>query len=638
MKGIRLMGFAMDVTHYQPLKLDPTQPRLTPQQRAQWETNIQILRDTIVFFTAVAGAKGLAGHTGGAYDIVPEVLIAEGFMRGSDSIYPVLFDEAGHRVAIQYALAAFNGETPLEKLLRYREFNSGLFGHPELDPAHGVRFSSGRLGHLWPFVNGVARAHPDRKVIVFGSDGSQQEGNDAEAARFAVAQRLEVKLVVDDNNVTISGHPHEYLPGYDLERTLRGHGLAVDVGSGEDLDGLYYRMHRALTTSGPVALVNKRAMAVGIKGLEGSPKGHDVIPVDLAVTYLENRGHGEAVQYLRSVTKPKSAASFLGSSKEVARNRDEFGKILCGIIEKMPPEERKNKVVVIDNDLEGSCGLHHIRKKFPEVFIEGGVMERGNFSAAAGFGFEPGRQGVFATFSAFIEMVISDITMARLNKANVLAHFSHAGVDGIADNTCHFGVNIFFADNGLMERDITRIYMPADARQLRAVVEAVFDEPGLRFLFSTRSDVPYILKEDGTPFFDAQHGYRFVPGKDEIVRCGSAGYVVAFGDMLYRALDAVEQLRAEGISVGLVNKPTLNVVDEETLKLVGQTPFVLVVESQNFKTGLGTRFGTWLIERGLTPKYAHMGVVRAGNGGIEEQLGHQGLAVQDIVERIRSLI
>ena len=35
---------------------------------------------------------------------------------------------------------------------------------------------------------------------------SQQEGNDAEAARLTVAQELNVKLLVDDNDVTISGH------------------------------------------------------------------------------------------------------------------------------------------------------------------------------------------------------------------------------------------------------------------------------------------------------------------------------------------------------------------------------------------------------------------------------------------------
>ena len=32
---------------------------------------------------------------------------------------------------------------------------------------------------------------------------------------------------------------------------------------------------------------------------------------------------------------------------------------------------------------------------------------------------------------------------------NVLAHFSHTGVDDMADNTCHFGINTMFADGGV---------------------------------------------------------------------------------------------------------------------------------------------------------------------------------------------
>src|SRR5687768_18334603 len=49
----------------------------------------------------VADAKGLGGHTGGPYDIVPEVMIADGLAHGSGGILPIWFDEAGHRVAIQ---------------------------------------------------------------------------------------------------------------------------------------------------------------------------------------------------------------------------------------------------------------------------------------------------------------------------------------------------------------------------------------------------------------------------------------------------------------------------------------------------------------------------------------------------------
>ena len=78
-------------------------------------------------------------------------------------------------------------------------------------------------------------------------------------------------------------------------------------------------------------------------------------------------------------------------------------------------------------DLEGSTGLKVIHPKHPEVFVPSGIMERGNFSAAAGFGFDAEKFGVFSTFSAFLEMVISEITMARLNFCNILCHFSHSG-------------------------------------------------------------------------------------------------------------------------------------------------------------------------------------------------------------------
>ncbi len=630
-----MTSFPIDLNAYRPLALDRKRANLTDQEREILRANIDLCRDVIVFYTAVADAKGVGGHTGGPYDIVPEVLLADAFMRGDDDIVPCYFDEAGHRVAIQYLMSVLNGHMEPERLLHYREAGSKLPGHPERDFTPGVTFSSGRLGHMWPYVNGVAIANPGKTVVMFGSDGSQMEGNDAEAARLAVAQGLDIKLLIDDNDVTIAGHPSEYLKGFDVARTLEGHGLTVNTGDGEDIDALHARMQRALNTTGPVALINKRKMALGIPGIEGSPKGHDVVKAATALEYLEARGHTEAIEYLKAVVKPKDPAVFLGSSAKQAKNRDLFGKVVCEILGKMDESERKARVLAIDSDLEGSCGMHHIRKAFPEIYISSGVMERGNFSAAAGFGCDAGRQGIFATFSAFLEMLISEITMARLNEANVLAHFSHAGVDWMADNTCHFGLNNFFAANALAENDHTRLYFPADQHQLASLLERVFWDPGLRFLFSTRSGTPDILKEDGTPLYG--EGYSFEPGVDEIVREGSAGYVVSYGEMLYRALDAVERLRADGLDVGLINKPTLNVPDDEMLARAGRSPFVLVVESQNRNTGLGLRYGTWLLERGFGPKYRHIGSTKQGDGGLWEHMHHQGLDPDSIIKAIRAL-
>lgn len=636
--------FPIPLNEYQALPLDPKNPKLTSEQRETLKKNIQICRDAIVFFTAIADAKGLGGHTGGPYDTVPEVCIMHAFMKhseagGSPSVLPIFFDEAGHRVATQYLMAALEGELPIEKLYHYREYLSHLPGHPERGFTPGVKFSSGRLGHMWPFVNGVAIANPEQVVFMLGSDGSQMEGNDAEAARLAVAQKLNVKLLIDDNDVTIAGHPSDYLKGFDVAKTLEGHGLNVNIGDGEDLDSLYARMCAAVTTSGPIALINRRKMCAGIKGLEGSAHGHDVIKVSLAKEHLTARGQTAAVEYLNNVKKGPAGPTYEGScTKNVGKNRDLFGKFLNELLGGMSESQRVASVRVFDSDLEGSCGLNHVRAAHPEVFVRGGIMERSNFSAAAGFGYESGKQGVFATFSAFLEMVVSEITMARLNQSNVLAHFSHAGCDDMADNTCHFGLNNMYAANGLPDegRDTTRLYFPADQHQFKACMKKIFGDAGLRFIFSTRSGVPDLLDENGARIYGDD--YKFVTGKDEVIREGSDGYIVTFGETVYRALDAVIKLKASGLNVGLINKATLNVYDEAMMARLAGSRMVLVAESFNVSTGLGSRFGTELLKRGFKGSYNNIGTHREGSGGLWQQMGHQGIDTDGIQSAVKALL
>ncbi|KAG6868353.1 hypothetical protein C0993_004577 [Termitomyces sp. T159_Od127] len=557
-----LAEFPIDLSKFDTkLALDPTK-KLSPDEKKALEANIQLFRDAIVFFTATGAARGVSGHTGGAYDTAPEVCILLALFNHSKKFYPVIFDEAGHRVATQYLLAALEGSIPAEQLLHYREANSHLPGHPELGFTPGVKFSSGRLGHMWcaPFCpSSTASPLPTATRSSFVSDPTAPS--------------------------------------------------------------------RKATTPKP-----------------------PVIPVKSALAYFEKRGGFPDFSDLYSSIKPNAQPyTYIGSTKEVGATRVIFGEAVNLVLDTLSKDEAARRVMVIDSDLEGSTGLKVIHQKHPEVFVPSGIMERGNFSAAAGFGFEKGKVGVFSTFSAFLEMVISEVTMARLNKCNVLCHFSHSGgasrvpfliafyilipesvslssrrgasaayvaphrpayTPQMADNTCHFGVNSFFADNGLSDTH-SALYFPADGQQMIAIIKKVFFEPGLRFVFSTRSKVPWLLREDGSRVFG--DAYEFHPGKDEIIQAGSAGYIVAFGEMVYRSWDAVLRLRKEGIDVGLVNKPSLNMVDEETIQKVGQSPFVLVVESFNQKTGLGSKFGTWLLERRLTPKYGYMGSTREGS-------------------------
>ena len=71
------MDFPIDLSGYSPLKFDLNQEKLADEELQNLKDNISLVRDCLVFFTALANVKGLGGHTGGAFDIVPEHTITD---------------------------------------------------------------------------------------------------------------------------------------------------------------------------------------------------------------------------------------------------------------------------------------------------------------------------------------------------------------------------------------------------------------------------------------------------------------------------------------------------------------------------------------------------------------------------------
>lgn len=107
----------------------------------------------------------------------------------------------------------------------------------------------------------------------------------------------------------------------------------------------------------------------------------------------------------------------------------------------------------------------------------------------------------------------------------------------------------------------------------------------------------------------------------------------------YRVVDAVDRHNSNKTlpRVGVINKVSVNAIDEEALTLIGSSKAVLVVESWNEKNGLGSRIGTQLLERSLTPRFKRMGTTKEGCGGLTEQIPYQGLDPQSIMAEIAKL-
>jgi hypothetical protein len=91
------------------------------------------------------------------------------------------------------------------------------------------------------------------------------------------------------------------------------------------------------------------------------------------------------------------------------------------------------------------------------------------------------------------------------------------------------------------------------------------------------------------------------------------------------------------MKIGLINKPTLNVVDSDTMKMLKDVPFVLVAEGFNVKTGLGARFGTELLKDGYKGRYNNLGTHKEGSGGLWQQMGYQGVDPEGIMKSVKAL-
>jgi 1-deoxy-D-xylulose-5-phosphate synthase len=78
-------------------------------------------------------------------------------------------------------------------------------------------------------------------------------------------------------------------------------------------------------------------------------------------------------------------------------------------------------------------------------------------------------------------------------------------------------------------------------------------------------------------------------GKSEIYQWGKDGMFVVFGSLFADCVAAAEQLRAEGLDVGVINARFAKPLDADTiLRFVRECPFVITVEESTLVGGFGS--------------------------------------------------
>ncbi|MFB8828846.1 transketolase family protein [Azotobacter sp. CWF10] len=253
----------------------------------------------------------------------------------------------------------------------------------------------------------------------------------------------------------------------------------------------------------------------------------------------------------------------------------------------------RQELVGLTADLSKYTDLHIFAKEFPERFFQMGMAEQLLMSAAAGMareGFVPfaTTYAVFASRRAY-DFICMAIAEEDLNVKIVCAlpglttgyGPSHQATDDIA---------IFRAMPNLMVID------PCDAHELEQAVPAIAAHKGPVYMRLLRGNVPLVLD---------RYDYRFEIGKAKTLTSGNEVLVISTGLMTMRALEAAEQLRADGVEVSVLHVPTIKPLDEATILAEARKPGRLVVTAENHSRigGLGEAVATLLMLNGVTPTF-----------------------------------
>lgn len=290
--------------------------------------------------------------------------------------------------------------------------------------------------------------------------------------------------------------------------------------------------------------------------------------------------------------------------------------------------EKNEKVVGLCADLTGSLKMEAFAEKYPHRFFQCGIAEANMMGVAAGMA-NGGYVPFAATFANFATGRVYDQIRQSIAYAekNVKICASHAGLTLGEDGATHQ----ILEDIGLMRMlPGMTVINPCDYNQTKAATLAIAEYDGPVYLRFGRPKWPVFISEE-TPF---------VIGKALHLSNGSDITIVATGHMVWEALQAVELLENEGISVDLINIHTIKPLDTEAiLNSVSKTGCCLVAEEHQIYGGLAELIAGVLGEN-LPVPFARIGVKDSfgESGKPMELLQKYGLTHNHIASAAKKLL
>ena len=500
-----------------------------------------------------------------------------------------------------------------DQMSTLRQFG-GLSGFPRRDESpfdtFGTAHSSTSISAALGMALAAQQKGEDRRAVAIIGDGAMSAGMAFEALNNAgVYDDCKLLVVLNDNDMSISP-PVGALNRY-LAQLMSGRFYASAKQMGKQV----------LSVAPPLLELAKRleshakGMVVPATLFEnfgfnyiGPIDGHDLeslIPTLENIRQLMDNSAGP--QFLHVVTKkgqgyklaeadpvayhgPGKFDPAMGLQKSTAPAKQTFtqvfGQWLCDMA------ERDVRLVGITPAMREGSGMVEFHQRFPKRYHDVGIAEQHAVTFAAGMACE-GLKPVVAIYSTFLQrgydQLIHDVALQNLP---VVFALDRAGLVG-ADGATHAGAyDIPF----LRCIPNMSIACPADENECRKLLSSAFEQDhpvAVRYPRGAGAGVAPDASLDGLPF-----------GKGEVRRQGQRVAVLAFGTLLYPALQAGQALDATVVNMRWAKPLDLALL----LRIAASHDALVTVEEGAIMGGAGSAVGEALQAAGVVKPLLQLGL------------------------------
>lgn len=540
------------------------------------ETLSQEIRDLIIDVTSKNG-----GHVASNLGVVELTIALHSIF---DTPNDKIVWDVGHQCYVHKILTGRR-----EEFQNIRKLG-GISGFPKICESEYDNFNTGHSSTSISIATGMARArdilNENYEVVAVIGDGSLTGGMALEALNDAGSSKTNVKVILNDNEMSISKNVGGIPLYLSKMRTKTGY-TRSNRKIKAIVNKIPYIGKPIISFAHYTKQIIKRAVFrnmyfedIGFTYL-GPVDGHDIKkledilerskkingPVLIHVVTKKGKGYKPAEE---NPDKFHGISAYDKETGEVKKSKN-YSKVFGEKLVKMASEDER--IVAVTAAMRDGTGLKEFAEKFPDRFFDVGIAEQHALGLIAGMA-RAGLKPVLPIYSSFLQrgydQIIHDIALSGIP---VTVCIDRAGIVG-NDGETHQGI---FDLSFLSSIPNIVIMAPKNFEELDKMLE-----------FGVNLDKPVFIRYPrGGENFSFESTEDIELGKAEIVQEGTDLSIIAIGNMVGRAEEVASLLPEK--SVEIINARFLKPLDEETiLNSIRKTGYCITIEDNLLKGGLGS--------------------------------------------------